>query len=227
MIIKKWKLIGYYLAILGTIQSYIIPAIAMFFYTGGTNSNPLSPGYSFWENLLSDLGRIYAYSGELNIISATLYNISLFMMGAFLIPYFIAVPSYFKGLREARWLSISGSIGGIFLCAMLIGASITPADLLMNIHLMFGMLAFFVGLPVSILFTFAIFMHKEFPNVYAIIYAIFGIVLIIFILTMFQEVGSPVITPIFAIGQKILVYTLITNFLVQTYGVILLEKKNN
>lgn len=224
---KKWKIIVYYLAILGTVQSYIIPVIAMIFYTGGTDSNHLSPGYSFWENLLSDLGRIYAYSGQLNIISSTLYNISLFMMGAFLVPYFLVVPSYFKGLKEARWFSIAGSIGGIFLCTMLIGASVTPADLLIDIHLMFGMLAFFVGLPVSILFAFAIFLNKNFPNLYAIIYALFGIILFIFILTMFQDVGSPVITPTFAIGQKIIVYTLITNFLIQAYGAILQEKKKD
>ena len=222
---KNWHKFGYILAIFGSFQSFVIPTIAMFFYTGGTDANHLSLGYSFWENLLSDLGRVYAYSGNLNLISSILYNISLFTMGAFVIPYFIASPSIFKGFKEARWLSIAGSIGGIFLCIMLIGASITPADLMMSIHMTFGMLAFFVGLPLAIFYTFAIFLHKNYSNFYAIVYLILGVVLLVFILVMFQDAGSPIVTPTFATGQKIVVYTLTTTFLIQAYGARVQENK--
>ena len=57
---KNWRNIAYILAMIGSIQSLVFSTIAMFFYTGGTISNPSSPGYSFFENILSDLGRLYA-----------------------------------------------------------------------------------------------------------------------------------------------------------------------
>ena len=215
---KNWKNIAYYLAIISSIQSLVLSTIAMFFYTGGNVGNPSSPGYSFFENILSDLGRLYAYSGQFNFVSFIIYNISLFLMGALLIPYFLTVPKLFKGLKEPRWFCIAGSVAGLFLSVMLIGASLTPADLFLDIHLTFGMLAFFVGLPLAILFSVSIITNKEFPNIYAIIYAVLGVVLFIFILSMFQDVGSPIITPRFAIGQKIVVYTMLTCFFFQGYG---------
>ena len=144
-------------------------------------------------------------------------------MGALLIPYFLAIPKIFNGQKEARWFCIAGSIAGFFLGIMLIGASLTPADLFLDIHLTFGMLAFFVGLPLAILFSVAILTNKEYPNSYAIIYAVLGIVLFAFIISMFQDVGSPVITPRFAIGQKIVVYTMLVCFFFQAYGARKLE----
>ncbi|GAG80543.1 unnamed protein product, partial [marine sediment metagenome] len=134
---------------------------------------------------------------QFNLVSSIIYNSSLFFMGALLIPYFIVVSYEFKGLKEARWFSAAGSVAGLFLSIMLIGASLTPADLFLDIHLMFGMLAFFVGLPLAILFCVAIVTNKEYPNIYAIVYAVLGVVLFIFIISMFQDVGSPVITPRF------------------------------
>ena len=223
MTTKNWREIAYILAIIGSIQSFVLSTIAMFFYTGGTASNPSSPGYTFLENILSDLGRLYAYSGQFNLVSCILYNISLFFMGALLIPYFLAVPKIFNGLKEARWFCIAGSVVGFFLAIMLIGASLTPADLFLDIHLMFGMLAFFVGIPLAVLFSVAIVTNKEYPNIYAIIYAVLGVVLFIFIISMFQDVGSPVITPKFAIGQKIVVYTMLICFFFEAYGARKLE----
>ena len=223
MTTKKWREIAFILAMISSIQSFVLSTIAMFFYTGGTVSNPSSPGYSFLENILSDLGRLYAYSGQFNLLSCVLYNISLFFMGALLIPYFLVISQRFKGLKEARWFSLAGSVAGFFLGIMLIGASLTPADLFLDIHLMFGMLAFFVGLPLAILFSVAIVTNKEYPNIYAVIYAILGAVLFIFILSMFQDVGSPVITPRFAIGQKIVVYTMLICFFLEAYGARKLE----
>ena len=220
---KNWRNVAYILAIISSIQSLVLSTIAMFFYTGGTGSNPSSPGYAFFENILSDLGRVYAYSGQFNPVSCVIYNISLFLMGALLIPYLFAVPNLFKGLKEARWFCIAGSIAGIFLSVMLIGASLTPADLLMDIHLMFGMLAFFVGIPLAVLFSVAIVNNKNYPNIYAVIYAVLGVVLFIFILLMFQDVGSPVITPRFAIGQKVVVYTMLACFFFQGFGARKLE----
>lgn len=218
MTTKNWREIAYYLGMISSIQSFVLSTIAMFFYTGGTVSNPSSPGYSFLENILSDLGRLYAYSGQFNLVSCVLYNISLFFMGALLIPYFLAVPKLFNELKESRWFCMAGSVAGFFLGVMLIGASLTRADLFLDIHLMFGMFAFFVGLPLAIVFSVAIVTNKEYPNIYAVIYAILGVVLFIFIISMFQDVGSPIITPRFAIGQKIVVYTMLICFFFEAYG---------
>lgn len=215
---KNWRKHAYVLAMAGSIQSVILSTVAMFFYTGGTINNPSSPGYSFLENILSDLGRLYAFSGQLNLVSFIIYNISLFLMGALVIPYFLAIPSLFRGLKEAKWFCISGSVVGVFLSLMLIGASVTPSDLVLDIHLMFGIFSFFAGLPLAILFSFAIFLNKKIPNFYGVVYIILGVVLLLFILSMFQDVNAPTLTPRFVIGQKIVVYTMLLCFFFQGYG---------
>ena len=63
---------AYLLPFFGIILFLILIFIAMFTYPGGVRDDPLIAGYSFWGNTFSDLGRIVAWNGELNIISMIL-----------------------------------------------------------------------------------------------------------------------------------------------------------
>ena len=85
---KRNKII-FLTAMINCLQFLLLTTIAMFFYPGGTFSDPNTIGYSIWNNLFSDLGRYIAHSGESNLISFFMYNISLFLMGALYIPYFL------------------------------------------------------------------------------------------------------------------------------------------
>jgi len=74
----------------------VLNIIAILSYSGGTFHNSLNPGYSFTRNFLSDLGRTVSFSGEVNFLSAQLFNMSLFqkmdnsywsLSAAFLVPW--------------------------------------------------------------------------------------------------------------------------------------------
>jgi hypothetical membrane protein len=156
MDLKIWNQRAFFNAMIGCIQSLIFTTIAMFFYPGGTFNDPSTIGYSFWSNLFSDLGRTVAHSLDSNLISSLIYNSSLFIMGALLIPYFIGMLLQFKERKDGKGFIIAGSIIGIPIAISFIGASLTPADLFYNIHVSFGFFAFGTTLPLVILYTFGI-----------------------------------------------------------------------
>ncbi|MDF1538467.1 MAG: hypothetical protein P1Q69_06155 [Candidatus Thorarchaeota archaeon] len=208
------------LSMIGCIQFMLLSVIAMMFYTGGSSVDHQSAGYSILYNLLSDLGRTIAYSGESNVVSSLIYNISLLSMGCFLVPFFIAMPKFLGLDTDAKWFSVPGSLIGILMAITFIGAALTPADILMDIHFLLGQIAFITGLPLAISYAMAVFASENFPRLYAYLFALFGIIQFIFLMVMFIYLGEGggEISMIFAIGQKIAVYGLIGCIMVQSYG---------
>ncbi|MFX0106013.1 MAG: hypothetical protein ACFE75_11045, partial [Candidatus Hodarchaeota archaeon] len=142
MNLKNWRQKAFILAMITSIQFLIFSNLSMLFYPGGTFSDPNTVGYSMFLNLFSDLGRYIAHSGESNLISFLIYNISLFLMGVLFIPYFIAFPHFFIEKGKGRGYSIVGSLLGIGVSVSMVGASLTPADLLYIIHVSFGVFKF-------------------------------------------------------------------------------------
>jgi len=218
---KNWKW-AFVLVMVNCCQFLILTNIAMFFYPGGTITDPNTSGYSLWKNLFSDLGRFITPSGESNLIAFALYNISLFLMGLLLIPYFIAMPQLFKdkeGIKvEGRGFCVAGSIIGIPIAVSMIGASLTPADLLYGIHVSFGFVKFILLIPQVLLYSMAIFQNKRYPKRYAYIFMIFGVMQLIFVSIMFFSVSQEELSIIFATGQNIVVYAMTACFLIEGYG---------
>ena len=54
----------------------VLNIIAMLSYPGGTYLDDAAVGYSFTRNFLSDLGRTLSYPGEVNFLSAQLFNMT-------------------------------------------------------------------------------------------------------------------------------------------------------
>ena len=212
---RNWYNVLFTLSAIGMIQALVLLPIAIIAYTGGLAGDPDSPGFSLLYNFLSDLGRTVAYSGTSNLISSLIFNISLFFTGVLLIPYFIALPKIFQGTREPLWFSIFGSVIGVFFALTFVGASLTPSDLYMETHLMFGALSFISGLPIVVFHTFAILGSPRFPNRYAVIYIALGVVLSIFLYSIFQT-GPSEISLVVTIGQKFVVVSIMLCFLVQS-----------
>jgi len=212
---RNWHEILLILSIIGMLQSLIILPIAMITYTGGSLFDPSSPGFSLVYNFLSDLGRSVAYSGNSNMISSILFNTSLFLTGVLLIPYFIEFPRIFQDTREPLWFSILGSVVGVFFALTFVGGSLTPSDLFMDTHLMFGALAFISGLPIVIFHTFSIISSPDYPNRYAGIYIALGLVLSIFLYSLFLTDSSEV-SIVVTIGQKFVVFSIVVCFLLQS-----------
>jgi len=206
------------IAILNCIQFLLLTTTAMFFYPGGTFMDPNTISYSIWKNLFSDLGQYIAHSGESNFISFIMYNLSLFLMGALYIPYFIVFPSLLSKDQGGRGFCIAGSIFGIIISVCMVGASLTPADLIYTVHVVFGLIKFLSLVPLAIIFTIAIFKNKLYPNRYAFIYLAFGIIQFIFIFIMASGFTEQEVSGIFAAGQNIVVYAMTITFLIQAYG---------
>ncbi len=223
---NDWRKKSFRLAMFGTLQSFVLIPFAALFYAGGTESNTISPGFSIIENFLSDLGMITAYSGQPNLISSLLFNATLFLLGVFLILYFLAMPDFFKGHKEAKWLSISGSATGVFMAATFIGGSLTPADIFRPIHLMFGAIAFVSALPVVIFYTLAILLNKNYPNWNAIGFTVLGVVILTYLVLLLNGGASGEIAIFFTLGQKIVVFSILLCFLIEAYGARLVKKES-
>jgi hypothetical membrane protein len=213
---RNWHDVLLRLTIIGMVQALVLLPIAVITYTGGSAIDPNSPGFSLITNFLSDLGRTIAYSGNSNLISSLIFNTSLFFAGILLIPYFIEFPNIFEGNRESRWFSILGSVIGVFFALTFVGGALTPSDLFMEIHLMFGGLAFISGLPIVVFHTFSIISSPNYPNRYAGIYIALGVVLSIFLYLMYL-VGDTGISLVVTIGQKFVVTSILVCFLLLSF----------
>ena len=81
---KTILLIGLVLLFVSVISTHI----AMIFYPGGTFTDGGTVGYSFWQNMFSDLGMTVSHSGAANPIGFVLFTISLIMSGVAIIAIF-------------------------------------------------------------------------------------------------------------------------------------------
>jgi len=215
---NDWRRKSFLLTMFGTLQSFVLIPLAALFYAGGTESNTSSPGFSVIENFLSDLGMITAYSGQPNLVSSLLFNTTLFLLGVSLISFFLAMPDFFKDQKEAKWLSYSGSVTGIFMAATFIGGSLTPADIFRPIHLMFGAMAFLSTLPVVIFYSLAILVSENYPKWNAIGFVALGVVILIYFGLLISSGASGEVAIFFTLGQKVVVFFILTFFLVEAYG---------
>ncbi len=214
----KWVHITCLLGTIACIQGIVLKFVAMGFYAGGSSENPSTPGFSFWENVLSDLGMLTAHSGRQNLVSAALFGSSLFIAGALLIPFFIAFPSLFSRARGAKKYAIAGGILGILMASAFIGGSVTPADIFYDIHVKFGALSFLTALPVTITLAAAIFLDFPYPKRFAWTYVALGIIIAIVLIALVLSSGTGTTTIVLAVGQKIMVFSILGCFMYQTYG---------
>jgi len=198
----------------GCIQFVLLTFIAMLFYPGGTHDNPAAPGYSFFNNFFSDLGLTVSPSGETSTVSFFLFTLSLTLAGLAIILFFLASPALFKN-TPGRIPSLLGSIVGVLSGLFYIGIAFTPADLHLEWHGNFVLLAFSSFLLVVILYTLAIFLNKDYPNRYAYVYLVFAVLLAAYLWLLFL---GPNDIRIQATGQKVIVYAEIICMFIQAYG---------
>ncbi len=212
---RNWYDVLFTLSVVGMIQALVLLPLSIIAYAGGSAVEPSSPGFSMLYNFFSDLGRGTAYSGAPNLISSILFNASLFFTGALLIPYFVAFPKLFQSTREPMLFSLLGSVVGVFFASTFVGAAFTPSDIFRDTHLMFGALAFVSGLPIVVFHIFAILGSPNFPNRFSLVYLALGVVLSLFLYSMYQ-VDPTELSLAVTIGQKFVVVSIMLCFLVQS-----------
>jgi hypothetical membrane protein len=119
----------------------------MFTYTGGTLTDSSTIGYIFVLNKFSDLGMLYSYNSQLNIVLFFLFNISLILVGLSLILF---VQVLFEKLSQMREDSKSLKLGkraGFIAGIAFAGVGDIPHNIFLIMHHItqyFGFLAVFI-----------------------------------------------------------------------------------
>ncbi|NHJ85904.1 MAG: hypothetical protein FK734_10610 [Asgard group archaeon] len=142
----------------------IIFSLAIYYYPGGTYSDPDYVGFNFQETTISDLGRIIARNGEDNTISRALFMTGILSMSAFcgILPIFLVI--IFTNRKSTKILSIIGAIFGIAQAGMYVALAFTPVDIDYKLHnkFIFSASAFLVATTIVYLIVF--FMVKQYPK---------------------------------------------------------------
>ncbi|MHA1717898.1 MAG: hypothetical protein ACTSWX_13770 [Promethearchaeota archaeon] len=122
----------------GAIQYVIISSIAMLFYPGGSNADPIggpyTVGYDFFGNYFSDLGRTIAINGMPNPIASILYYIANLIYALCLIPFFLTISSEFPMKKRGKGAGIAASIFGIIAGLGTFTYAVTPSNLYPVFH---------------------------------------------------------------------------------------------
>jgi hypothetical protein len=214
---RQWAYIG---AAMGCVQFFVLTILAMVFFPGGTLLDHNSIGYNFWTNFFSDLGGTVTHSGASNSISSVLFLIALTVIGISFIPFLTAVPNLFTKSRFTRYLSIMGSALGMYSAICYVGIAFTPWNIDWEGHVFFVGSAFLSIVVVAIIFAIAMHVEKGFPKGYPAIFVIFTAIVIIYawLLIFGPKFTTPEGNIIQAVGQKVVVYSMIICFAIQAHG---------
>ena len=204
----------------------ILNIAAILLYPGSTYRDNLTSGYSFSENFLSDLGRTLTFSGEINFLSAQLFNMSLILAGVVFTLFYLHVRKVFNK-ENLKTLAFIGSFFGMLGGLSLAGVGLTPADLYLDLHIICANWLFRFMFVASIFYTIIIFCHPAFENKYTVGYLVFSITILIYILI--SEIGpdpkvSYIALVLQVVSQKIILLVFMVAIYIQTLGLEKLQK---
>ena len=194
---NRTKMFGI-IAVIGLVQFLLFSTIAMFFYSGGTSWNKLAEGYTFWHNVMSDLGRTVSYSGLSNTISSKIFNSSLMIFGISIIIIYLNMSKSF--LLSKNFVSIIKIIGIISGLGM-IGVSLTPDDILSDEHMLAVWIWILSLTTVLILFIVSKVTYQNYDSIFYVS-AILLFAVLIHIGQGLLDMWSPTV----ATTQKVVVY---------------------
>ena len=195
----------------------ILNIIAMFFYPGGTLHDPDQIGYLFTRNFFSDLGTTHSYSGDNNLISCILFNASLFICGFTFIMLFYKARNLFNMKLLSSIATVFGILGGI----CFIGVAFTPANILLDPHILFAHGIFRCLFIAITLYSILIFKTEGFDNKYGYGFISFGIMVLVYILI--SELGPdprsyPSALTLQVVAQKIIAFWLLLSIYMYSVG---------
>jgi hypothetical membrane protein len=208
----------FHLAAATCILFFLMTAIAMLLYPGGTYVDPATQGYSFFANFFSDLGSTSTPSGAANTHSMILFTLALTIVGIGLAVFFIALTQFFQDLRSSLLLpgtaALLGSVAG--LC--FIGVAFTPWNLYLAAHNHFVMWAFRTFLGAVLIYGIAILRERTLPKQFAYVFLAFAILLAAYVLllTFGPSPKAAVGLRIQVAGQKIIVCASVLTVLIQS-----------
>lgn len=204
----------------GSIAFILMTVAAMFFYPGGSGSDPYLNGYSFWSNFFSDLGRTVTPLHEPNTISFFLFTFAMLIIGIVMVLFFVAYPVLFKKRRATYLIAKTGSLFGIAAGLFFCGVGMTPVNEVTDVHNFFASAAFVSITAALFFYMVAIIFTKDYPKIY-----VFFIALLLMIMTVFIYIGVTGLTfgdhhqlTVGATAQKIVAYSIILTSLIVSDG---------
>jgi len=194
----NWRKKGAIIGSIGCIEFVIFSTIAMFFYGGGTSWNKSAEGYTFWHNVLSDLGRTVSYSGLPNNVSSPMFNLALSFFGICIIVIYLSMG---KDFLRPYWLMLAILIGGIISGTGVVIIGFAPDDVLPDYH-MLGVWMWALPLfSVLLLFIINAVINRIYDNYFFLTCTLAAV--------LFIHIGQGITglwSPIVAATQKIVVY---------------------
>lgn len=201
------------------LQFLITTTIAMLVYEGGNNLNPRAESYEFARNTFSELGRVYAFTGEEKPLSRWLFTAAMVLSGTGLVLAHAAFPWLFRETRPGgRPLAASAAIIGSIVGLGFVGIGIFPTDVRTDAHYIAVYFAFTGMLPAVLATLAALFRHPRAPLLSRVIHGAFSAVLLAYLYLIWF--GPPLASPdgllLQVIGQKLIVYLGILGMTAQT-----------
>ncbi len=191
----SWKRLGAYLGIFGGIQFIIITAIIMLIYPGG---------YNFFLNSFSSLGLSVT-----NMVPTPhhwfLFAFTCTLVAVCSIVFWLAIRKVFTETSRLFYLSWIGTLLGFLAAIFLSALAIFAGDVFPDYHRYTTYAFFFFISSAIIVYTIAIFLNKDYENLYAIIGIIIAIIAYIYLIGII--ISNPVIGS--NAMQKLAVYCLI------------------
>lgn len=210
----------YRLVQMGCLQFLVLTTVAMFFYKGGTYSDPGAHGYSFFENFFSDLGRTVSRLGEPNTVSAVLFFLALSLAGVGQILFFLIFPRFFSRALWTRILSWTGSAVGVASGICFVGIACAPANLLADAHIMFVLAAFRLFTAAIIIYTLLLLLDNTYRQSFLPVFVVFSVLLVAYLLLLTSGLSmrsnNGLVTQV--IGQKIIAYASIGSIWFQAWN---------
>lgn len=186
-------------------------SLGIIFYPGGGRLFGLtdSVGYSFWNNFISDLGRLTAINGESNTISHILFATGLIILSIAQFAYHINIQFLIRQKKSSTILGIISAVLGGTYSSLYIALALVPYDVNAVLHNKF----IYSGAPfvfvACLVLTIAIFLDKDLPNSFAYLWLVLVIGFAIF--AVLTGIGTTLDRDtnwiIRMIGHTILIYT--------------------
>jgi hypothetical protein len=207
------------------IQFLLLTCIGMVVYPGGSLADPTTTGYSFFSNFLSELGMTVTNGGSPNGLSAVVFVTALVLVGSGFVVFFAAMPRLLRGTRLVRVLSILGSVFGVVSGLSCVGMALTPANLLLGVHIGFMLVAFPSFLVAIALYSPAILLSAKYPKAFGLLFIALAVLLAGYLSLLAGGPGLDTASGvrIQATGQKVVVCAIIACLLVESYGALRLS----
>lgn len=133
--------------------SMVLGCLAMLLYPGGTQRDPSTIGYRFFQNFLSDLGNTVSFSGESNRVSSILALAVCALVVPTVLACILAFVRLYSSSRSGRWIAIAAAMLTAISCVGMTGVAMSPGNLALTRHVRFSLLTLAPWPVASLLFA--------------------------------------------------------------------------